>query len=368
MPVAPEAKTESSDASKHPPAPRRHDVDWLRILALGLLIVYHVVLCFQPWASSIRFPRNEPPLEALWPFMALINIWRIPLLFLISGMGVRFAMERRDWKQLLLDRTLRIALPFVFCFYGLGSLFAVALPWLGWKADYTIQFGHLWFLVNIYCYVLWLIGILVYLKNSPDNPVLRFLARVIRWPLGLFLLALPLVVEAALVNPEYFSVYVDTVHGWLLGLICFFLGFVFICRQDVFWPAVARIRWVALAVACSLYVVRLLVFRLQQEPNALIAFESMCWMLAVLGFASLHLDRPSRILGYCSKAVYPVYIVHLPVQFTAAYVLLPLPLPAWVKLLVLLLGTFGISLALYEFVLRRLKWIRPLFGMKLNRG
>jgi surface polysaccharide O-acyltransferase-like enzyme len=368
MTVARKANTENSGPVEPRPAPRRHDVDWLRVLALGLLIVYHVVLCFQPWAASIRFPRNEPPLEALWPFMALINIWRIPLLFLISGMGVRFAMERRDWKQLLLDRTLRIALPFVFCFYGLGSLFAVALPWLGWNADYTIQFGHLWFLVNIYCYVLWLIGILTYLKNSPDHPVLRFLGRVIRWPPGLFLLALLPVVEAALVNPEYFSLYVDTVHGWLLGLICFFLGFVFVCRQHEFWPAVARIRWIALGLAFSLYLVRLCVFQLQQEPNALVAFESMCWMLAVLGFASLHLDRPSRILGYCSRAVYPVYIVHLPVQFTAAYVLLPLALPASVKLTVLLVGTFGVSLLLYEYGLRRLKWIRPFFGMKLNRG
>jgi len=86
---------------------RRHDVDWLRVMAMGLLIVYHIVLSFQPWARSIRFPQNDTLLEGIWPGMALINIWRIPLLFLVSGMGVRFAMERRDWKQLILDRTIR---------------------------------------------------------------------------------------------------------------------------------------------------------------------------------------------------------------------------------------------------------------------
>jgi surface polysaccharide O-acyltransferase-like enzyme len=91
-------------------------------------------------------------------------------------------------------------------------------------------------------------------------------------------------------------------------------------------------------------------------------------MLAVLGFGSLYLNRPSRSLAYLSQAVYPVYIVHLPVQFTIAYFLLPLPLPASSKLILLLAGTFGISLVLYDYALRRLKWVRPLLGMKLNQG
>jgi len=46
--------------------------------------------------------------------MALINIWWIPIQFIISGMGVCFAMQRRDWKQLLKDRTIRILIPFIF--------------------------------------------------------------------------------------------------------------------------------------------------------------------------------------------------------------------------------------------------------------
>lgn len=33
------------------PLPHRHDIDWLRTLAIGLLIVFHVVLSFQSWAS-----------------------------------------------------------------------------------------------------------------------------------------------------------------------------------------------------------------------------------------------------------------------------------------------------------------------------
>jgi len=348
--------------------PRRHDVDWLRITALGLLIVFHIVLCFQSWAAEFGFPQNEQLLDELVLFVTLITVWRIPLLFLISGMGVRFALERRDRKQLLKDRTIRIVVPFVFGVYVLGLTIPQLLPHLGWEAEFTIDFGHLWFLANIFAYVLWLLYWLVYLKDHPDNALLRFLTRMIRWPLGLFLFALPLMLEAWLVNPEFFAVYIDTLHGWLIGLICFFWGFLFICLQNEFWPAVKRTRWVALVVAVALYLVRLFAFELQGEPNWLTALESMSWMLAILGFGALYLNKPSRALRYLSLAVFPVYIVHMPVQFLIAYFLLPLALPAYLKLFLLLVGTFGICLLLYELVLRRLKWIRPLFGMKLNLG
>ena len=93
---------------------RRYDIDWLRVFALGLLIIYHISIVFQPWAYFIYFPQSEKPIESIWLVMGLINIWRIPLLFVISGMGVYLAMRRRNWKELLKDRIIRILLPLIF--------------------------------------------------------------------------------------------------------------------------------------------------------------------------------------------------------------------------------------------------------------
>ena len=70
--------------------------------------------------------------------MGLINIWRIPLLFIISGMGVCFAMRRRGWKELLKDRTRRILLPLIF-----GSLFIV--PIHGYIYQSFIGLDHIYF-------------------------------------------------------------------------------------------------------------------------------------------------------------------------------------------------------------------------------
>lgn len=348
------------------PGSRRHDVDWLRVVAIGLLLVFHVVVVFMPWTAGTGYPYAGEDLPVLIPFVAVLTIWRIPILFLISGMGVRFSMERRDWKALLKERALRIVVPFVFGTYALGTALHLLMPPLGWDAEYLPNFGHLWFLANIFLYVIWTLGLLVYLKDNPGNALFRMLRRLLEKPWGIYLFAVPIMVETAAVNPEYFAIYVDTLHGWLLGLVCFFTGFLFVSVRSEFWPAVTRVRWVSLALGAILFGVRLLVFDLQEVLPWLIALESMCWMLALLGFGARLLNRPSPALTYLSGAAYPVYIVHLPIQFVLCYLVLPLAVSPWTRLSILLLGTFCGSVLLYELVLRRIRWIRPLFGMRLS--
>ena len=230
---------------------RRHDVDWLRVMALGLLIIYHVALSFQPWASKLLFIQNEESLPGLWIVMSMINVWRLPILFLISGMGVRFALERRDWKQLLKDRTARILVPFVFGFFFICPInLSVGLKYYGKPTSYIPNPGHLWFLANIFLYVLLLLLPLIVFKNNTNHLAIRFLSRLLfscgqrivsvkplfifRRPLGLFLIALPLMAEAWLVAPKIFPAYAFTPHGFWLGMVCFVTGFVFISLGDVF--------------------------------------------------------------------------------------------------------------------------------------
>ncbi|MCA9938495.1 MAG: acyltransferase family protein [Anaerolineales bacterium] len=354
---------------------RRHDVDWLRTLALALLIVYHVTVSFQPWGVYVGFPQNEQPLEGLWLVMMMLNVWRIPIVFVISGMGVRFALARRNWQDLLQDRTIRILVPFVFCVFCIAPISAYFFQkYYEQEIAYTPNAGHLWFLGNIFVYVLLLLPLLTYLKNRPHNALFRFLSRLFSHAGGIVVLVLPLVLEAALTRPDSFVTYqwgfspdglYVPAHGFWLGLVCFFIGFLIISVQDAFWPAAEKMRWVVLIAAFLLFLMRLFVFTfwLEMEVGWLVAVESMLWMLAFLGFGAHYLNKPSPRLRYFSAAVYPVYIVHLPTQFVLAYFLLPLSLPAFPKWILLNAGTFAISLLLYE-ILRRIKLVRPLFGMK----
>lgn len=345
---------------------RRHDVDWLRTIALGLLIIYHASISFQPWGSLIGFPQNKDTLETMWLLMGLISVWRIPILFVISGMGVRFAMERRDWKQLLKDRTVRILIPFVFGIFTIvPSFIYIILKFYNLPPEYKVEPGHLWFLANIFVYVLLLMPIFYFLKNRPDNILFKGLAKMLNWPVLIILVALPLMLEAWLVNPEIYSTYAMTAHGFWMGLICFATGFLFISLKDTFWHAVEQSRWFTLLIAFSLYLVRFLVYMFEGAPNWMTALESMSWILAIIGFGSLHLNKPSKSLRYLNKAVYPVYIIHMPVLFVLMYLVLPLRLSPWTKFALMVAGTFVICLLLYEFILKRIKWLRPLFGMKI---
>ncbi len=74
---------------------RRYDIDWLRVITIGLLLIYHITIVFQPWGVFIGFIQSDTSLELLWTPMSMLNIWRIPLLFFVSGMGVCFAIKKK---------------------------------------------------------------------------------------------------------------------------------------------------------------------------------------------------------------------------------------------------------------------------------
>ncbi len=111
---------------------RRYDIDWLRVIAIGLLIFYHIGFVFLPWGVFIGFIQNEESIQGLWNPMSLLNIWRIPFLFFVSGMGVSFAIRKRSWRQLILERSRRILLPFLF-----GIMAIVPLHLFIWQKFYN---------------------------------------------------------------------------------------------------------------------------------------------------------------------------------------------------------------------------------------
>ena len=206
---------------------RRYDIDWLRVIAIGLLILYHIGFVFLPWGVFIGFIQNDTSMVNLWTPMSLLNIWRIPLLFFVSGMGVSFAIRKRNWKQLILERSRRILVPFLF-----GIICIVPLHLLLWQKYYNqdlayrLQVSHLWFLGNIFIYVLILSPLFFFMKRKGNSSTGGWLSRFFRGPLALLFIIGAFVVEALLVKPETFETYYMTWHGFLLGLLAFLFGFI----------------------------------------------------------------------------------------------------------------------------------------------
>lgn len=342
---------------------RRYDIDWLRVIAIGLLLVYHVAIGFQPWGRMIGFITSEEPWAALWLPMALLNVWRIPLLFFVSGMGVYFAMRQRSWKQLIAERARRILLPFVFGMFAIVPLHVLVWrQYYGMELKYAWSPGHLWFLGNIFCYVVLLSPLLFCLKKNESGKLVLWIKKSLSQPWGLLLVLAAFVAEVLLLNPVPFELYAMTWHGFVLGLLAFFFGFCFVLSGDGFWQMIRRGRWIFVAIALGLYFLRMFHFS-SFAPGYLLATESLAWILAVFAFGSTYLNRPGCALAYLSQAAYPVYILHMVFLYLGSVWVFPLPVPVQSQFVLVLMITLGGSFGTFE-VIRRVGFLRPLFGLK----
>ena len=241
---------------------RRHDVDAIRAIALFLLIAYHLGISFMSWAPFVFFIPNIKSIDSLWIPMAMINTWRIPILFLISGIAFRYSFEKRSPLQLIKERLKVLGLPLLFGSFTSGAL-VIYFGTLFWErkgegeAVFWPDSVHLWFLENIIIYSLIFVLMLRYI------PLLRnksaFLSKLFSKPGGIFLFSLPIIYEGHLVETvgwwygSDYSLYVDTLHGFFLGAIWFLLGIILTSQGEAFWES-NKINWKIHAVfAFSLY-------------------------------------------------------------------------------------------------------------------
>ncbi len=343
---------------------RRYDIDWLRVIAIGLLLIYHIAIIFQPWAMFIGFIRSEELIENLWKPMNMLNVWRIPLLFYVSGMGLYFAMKKRNWQQLLVERTKRILLPLIFGILVIAPLHIfIFQKYYNMPLSYYPHTGHLWFLLNIFVYVLLLSPLFFYLKKKEEGRFRKGLSSLMNHPLGPLSISVFFAIEIAMVKPQLFAIYAETWHGFFIGLLAFFFGFLFIFSGKVFWQTVLKWRWLYIGLAVILYTIRLIAFE-NISIGYLVAIESNCWIFGVFGFAYKYLNKPSTILTYLSKAAYPTYIIHMFVLYVGTMIILPLEIPPMLKFITITAFTGTGCYLIYEFIIRRISFLRPLFGLK----
>lgn len=344
---------------------RRHDIDWIRVIAIGLLLLYHTAITFQPWGTLVGFITSERPWIALWLPMSLLNVWRIPLLFFVSGMGVYFALRNRNWKQLLLERTKRILLP---CMFGMVAIVPIHVClwqyYYQFPVRYTPSPGHLWFLGNLFCYVVLLLPLFYWLKHLKRKRLLRFLVKLLQTPMGLLPMLTLFIAEALILQPKPFELYAMTVHGFFWGLLAFFFGFFFVWCGAVFWNMLLRWRWLFFSLALGLFITRISLFH-SVSPLYLIAVESNCWVLAVFAFGYRHLNHPSKTLRYLSDAAYPIYILHMIFLYSGSFLIFSIHVPVPVQFTLLLFFTIFGCFVSYEGVVKRVGFLRLLFG--LNR-
>ena len=157
---------------------RRYDIDALRSIAMFLLIFYHLGISFTSVAPYIAFVQNKRFNDGIWDLLSVMNSWRIPLVFLISGIALRLAFQRRTKIEMFKERAKILIVPYIFgsITFGAASLAIAFTYYEGWSDEYlwlwviTIFDGvHLWFLKNIFIYCLILIPFLNLVSNKVEK-------------------------------------------------------------------------------------------------------------------------------------------------------------------------------------------------------
>ena len=378
----------------HPaPTGRHYGLDWLRIAAFALLVLYHVAMPFSPWHWVIKLPPLQPWLIAP---LALLTPWRLPLLFVVSGFATRRLLGRSaDITAFLRERLRRLGLPLLF---GVAVLLPPEL-WvrerlrgydesLGffWLHDYWSttplhglafpQWEHLWFVVYLLAYTLLLAAVVARVGTARLQDAADALARRSRlvWMPPAALIVMKLAV--LFVVPEEQGLLRDW-GGHAEYLPLFVFGFALGGSREL-WPAIAASRRPALlgavvagaiVVACELYWPGKAV-----PPHAAMALLRaarlvMAWAMVLLlvDAADRWLDRDHRWRRPLAAAVFPVYLVHHPVLVLLAWLLLPLALPPLPAFALLLGGTLAVALAA-AWLGARVDWLGPLLGLPRRRG
>lgn len=378
---------------EHPaPHGRLYFLDWLRIGAFGLLVLFHVGMYYVPWPFHVKSPH---PVAGLEPWMRLTEPWRMSLIFLVSGAVTAHllrgggALERR-----LLRRTRFLLLPLltgvvlivppqtyfeVVQKFGypdgflafLGRYFSVLsnsrefCEGVGTEARCLVMptWNHLWFLPYLWCYTVVLCGVIRWFPTVTRTFAIT-LTRGLHGA-GLFLLpTLWLVLCRGMLQPRYpqthalwGDLYAHAMYGFAFGM-----G-VLLMRMEGAWSQLAAARHVALVVAALAWAVLAFTTVPRSLGPALTALFQWSAITALLGLAVTHFDRDAPVRQMLAEAVFPVYLVHQTVMIVLSQVLLGWSLPVGVEALVLVSATGGISFGVYWLV-RRQAFLRPWFGLR----
>jgi len=378
-----------------PPSPSRLVyLDWLRVTAFALLILYHIGMFYVTWDWHVKSDRAGHAIE---PLMLLTNPWRLTLLFFVSGAATRFMADKMPAGTLAGKRTVRLFVPLLFAMLVVvpPQSYYEVVEKLGYSGSYVEFWGrylagddsfcrdgdclmlptwnHLWFVAYLLVYSLLLAAALALFPER-----LRRLGTVIARLPAWLLLAGPIFYLAA---ARYFLLPLFEVTHALVGdwynhavsFAAFLLGFL-IMKERRATEVFVQLRWPALLLfgaAYAAYASYVWAYRAEDSvpPEALRAAMRLVYsvdqwsaIVATLGFGALHLNRDGPLLRTLTVAVFPFYIAHQTIIVVVGHHLKAAHLPLAVEAGLLIAATALGCWLTFELA-RRIDLLRPLFGL-----
>ncbi len=388
---SPVASTQTGGSAQA--AVRLHYLDWLRVLATLGVFFFHAINIFGPAKSEIN---NAERSDLILMIQAFFLPWGMPLFFLVAGAGSWFALRRRSAVQFTRERTFRVLVPFFTGTLLLGPI-QLYLSWSHrtatsvWEGSF-VEFVavrlsypfpkilgaigyHMWFLGFLFFFSLLALPLFVWLKGNAGRKAVSRLAGLCERRGAILLFILPLAVIRLGLQP-FFPQLQSWADFFYFGAF-FVLGYLVFAderfsraiRRD--WPIMLTVG-IAAFLACVAISVATAELDIEGVPRtpldyvwwALFTVCGWCWTAFVLFIGMRYLDRDSKVLRYGLSANLPFFVVHQPVILAIAYYVVQWEASIALKLLVVVLGAFVVSIGLTELVIKRVGILRVLFGMK----
>jgi glucans biosynthesis protein C len=376
---------------------RRYYLDWLRVLAMLGVFLFHATAPFADIGFNIE---NAEQSTAIMLFHGFLATWGMPFFFLIAGASAWFALQRRTPGQYTRERFSRLLLPFV-----VGSLllspvelylewshkiqlgvvqgsfleFVQALAWGPTPRVFGVVGYHLWFVGFLFCYSLLTLPLFRWLKGMAGQRFVSRLAVLCQYRGGILLFILPLL--PVRLGLHAFFPYQHDWADFCFLLSFFILGYVLFADKR-FTPAIRR-DWpimFTIGIAAFLALVALTFLsggrNSEAAPRTLADFSwwslvtvcSWCWTSFMLFIGMRFLDYNNQWLQRGQEAVLPFYVLHQPVIFVVAFCAVQWEVDLLVKLLVVVLISFAATVGIYGLAIKRVSSLQTLFGMKVPRG
>jgi len=245
---------------------RLHYLDWLRVILILGVFVYHAV---SPFRAGLDWHITNPERSVtVTSILIFIWPWALPLFFLVAGAASRFALRRRSNRQYVSERVARLLIPFIVGSILLSPLQAYleALhkgnyqgSFLGYipqmlaektagnlftPLTFTEWGFHLWFLAFLFAYALLALPIFRWIQRDAGQSFIAWLGRLVEKRGGILVFLIPLALARVIVQP-----FAPEEHGWL-DFVYSFLFFVFgyiLYSDDRFPRAIQRDRWLLVA-------------------------------------------------------------------------------------------------------------------------
>ncbi|UJX25552.1 acyltransferase [Pseudoalteromonas sp. CF6-2] len=370
--------------------PRRYDLDWLRVLAFGLLIFYHTGMLYtQNWGFHFKSQYLSSNIENI---MLLLSPWRMGLIWFISGTALRFMIARARLGGFLISRSVRILLPLL-----IGVWFIVPLQLYAQMSQETglaisywqfcLQFfdltsplfehyqagiwphvdvNHLWYLRSLWQFVILLVLALPLLHHHYVQTVITRLCDQ-----SLFIIFIILLLPLCILKLSWPS---DTFR-YPMGALFLLYGYL-LAWHSVFYSRLL-LHWRPL---CVVFIVGYLIVvagyhMIWQSSTAsqwqitgmdmLYTTQRLVGVLMMLALAQRFLNHDHPKLALLNSAVFPFYLLHQSVIIGLAFYLSKLQLGGFMESLLILSLTFIICWLVFIGA-RRVNVLSPFLGIKVT--